>query len=111
MKPPYEGRMLAYALAEIRTLEALLADLKRIAAGQAPTAADLADAPLLVGWRMAIRSAPCLKGTSVGHPLLGMSEITTSQVWAGDHAARWARTYSRWYKLGASLQEVEEKVQ
>jgi hypothetical protein len=107
MKPPYEGRMLAHALDEIRTLEALLADLKRITAGEAPTPADLKDAPLLIGWDMSTRYAPCLTGMVADHPLLGMSEIRTSQVWAGDHSARWARTYSRWYRLGASRQELE----
>ncbi|MBI2254764.1 MAG: hypothetical protein HYU58_09110 [Proteobacteria bacterium] len=108
MKPPYEGRMFMHALDEICTLETLLADLKRIAAGEAPTPADLADAPLLVGWNMSIRSAPCLTGTVVDHPLLGTREITTSQVWAGDYSARWARTFSRWYALGASSKELED---
>jgi hypothetical protein len=108
MKPPYEGRMLAHALDEIRTLEALLADLKRIAAGEAPTDADLEDAPLLVGWAMSSKFSPCLVGMAVEHPLLGTTEITTSQVWAGDYQARWARTYSRWYRLGASRKELED---
>lgn len=107
MKPPYEGRMLAHAQDEISKLESLLFDLKRIAAGDAPTAADLSDAPLLIGWRMSTRYAPCLAGMTTDHPLLGMSEIRTSQVWAGDFSARWARTYSRWYRLGASEKELE----
>ncbi len=107
MKPPYEGRMLAHAHDEILKLEALIADLKRIAAGEAPTPADLADAPLLIGWNMSTRYAPCLAGMVADHPLLGMSEIRTSQVWAGDFSGRWVRTYSRWYRLGASAKELE----
>jgi hypothetical protein len=105
--------MLAHALDEIRTLEALVADLKRIAAGQAPTLADLEQAPLLVGWEQSTRLASCLAGIAVDHPLLGSQPVTTSQIWAAnfvgqDGLHRWARTYSRWYRLGASRKELGE---
>lgn len=111
MKSPSQGRMLAHALDEIRTLEALVADLKRIAAGQAPTPDDLEHAPLLVGWEQSTRLASCLVGVAVDHPLLGLQPVTTSQIWAANFAGRdgqhcWARTYSRWYRLGASRKEL-----
>ncbi|WP_374379349.1 DUF6634 family protein [Dongia sp.] len=107
MKSPYQGRMLTAAHQEIKALEALLTDLKKIAAGEVPTDDDLKDAPLLVGWRESARMAPCLLGTVVEHPLFGTQEITTSQVWSANLPARWARTYSRWYRLGASHKELE----
>jgi hypothetical protein len=82
-------------------LRRLADDLDRIAAGQAPTPADLDHAPLLVDWR----SAPtwngfCLTGFAAGHPRLGARTIATSQLWAFDPKRRWARTLSRFYRLG-----------
>ena len=37
------------------------------------------------------------------HPLLGSTHITTSQLIAIAPEAGWARTASRWYRLGRSL--------
>jgi hypothetical protein len=82
-------------------LRALAGDLDRIAQGDAPTAADLARAPLLVDWRFMLTWAGAgLVGFVAGHPLLGTKHIATSPLWALDPALRWARTLSRFYKLG-----------
>lgn len=68
-----------------------------------PTKALLKDAPVLDAWHL----TPCwnyrLSGLVNGHPrLVGTDRaITTSDLWlfAPDHG--WARTWSRWYRLGS----------
>jgi hypothetical protein len=82
-------------------LRALADDLDRIAQGEAPTAADLATAPLLVDWRFMLTWAGAgLVGFAAGHPLRGSRHIATSPLWVLDPALRWARTLSRFYRLG-----------
>jgi hypothetical protein len=82
-------------------LRRLADDLDRIAAGRAPTPADLDHAPLLVDWRFALTwNGFCLTGFAAGHPRLGARTIATSQLWAFDPERRWARTLSRFYRLG-----------
>jgi hypothetical protein len=84
-------------------LRRLADDLDRINAGDAPTKADIAAAPLLVDWRIA--RAPtgiCLAGSSVRHPILGSGVMMTSPLWAADPEMRWIRTLSRFYRLGAA---------
>ena len=79
-----------------------LADaLDRIALNNEPSPVDLADAPILDGWRKVARLAPALAGVVSGHPLIreGRSSIT-SEVFAMDGGGRWARTWSRFYRLG-----------
>lgn len=106
MKRPNDGATLALALDQIAALEALIADLRRIAAGQAPTAADLKDAPILNNWSHADHHQPCLIGYVQGHPVLGSNRvIKTSGIWAGDGSKGWVRTYSRFYRLGQPRSE------
>lgn len=65
-----------------------------------PSAALLERAPLLEQWSFAVIRRPCLMGAVVGHPLLGdLSQIHTSELFAIDEAAGWARTWSRYYRL------------
>jgi len=45
-------------------------------------------------------SGLCLAGFAAGHPLLGTKHIATSPVWVLDPGLRWARTLSRFYRLG-----------
>ena len=89
-------------------LEALTRDIRRIRAGIVPSAADLETAPVLHGWAPASREAACLTGTVRLHPRLGSGGlITTSEVYAIDPSRGWARTYSRFYILGARSDEQE----
>lgn len=82
-------------------LRRLAVDLDRIAGGAAPTPADLAHAPLLVDWRMLLTwHGLALAGFVAGHPLLGTKAIATSPLWVLDPELRWARTLSRFYRLG-----------
>lgn len=85
----------------IRRLRGLADDLDRVAAGTAPMASDLKNAPLLVDWQPALTwNGICLAGFVAGHPLLGNRKIVTSHLWALDPGLRWARTLSRFYRLG-----------
>jgi hypothetical protein len=82
-------------------LRSLADDLDRIAQGEAPTAADLAQAPLLVDWRFMLTWAGVgLAGFVAGHPLRGSRHIATSPLWVLDPELRWGRTLSRFYRLG-----------
>jgi hypothetical protein len=82
-------------------LRQLARDLDRIAAAAAPTAAELSQAPLLVDWRIVWDlTGLALAGFAAGHPQLGSKKIVTSQLWALDPQLRWARTLSRFYRLG-----------
>ena len=67
-----------------------------------PTEADLAQAPVLDRW-VAMQDRighVILFGRVTDHPRLGNRDIHTSQVFGLDVAEKWARTYSRWYRLG-----------
>ncbi|MFE3836048.1 DUF6634 family protein [Pseudogemmobacter sonorensis] len=74
-----------------------------------PTATDLADAPVLDLWRPVISryGAVGLWGEVTGHPVLGNDAIVTSRLIALDAEAGWARTASRWYRLGRPFARFE----
>jgi hypothetical protein len=82
-------------------LRVLADDLERIAAGTAPTAAELADAPVMFDWRSVLSPVGLrLFGRVTGHPRLGDTDAMTSQLWAAGDDGTWIRTLSRFYKLG-----------
>ena len=82
-------------------LQSLAHDLDRIATAAAPTSAELAKAPLLVDWRIVLSlSDLVLSGFAAGHPQLGARRIVTSPLWVLDPDLCWARTLSRFYRLG-----------
>lgn len=64
---------------------------------------DLKPAPILSPW-IAIQDPRCggaiLIGTQAGHPTLKGSLINTSRLCGIDPGKAWARTASRWYRLG-----------
>ena len=73
-----------------------------IEAGEAPTEADLAGAPILRDWRRAVHlitGTLALEGMVTGHPQFDGQWVTTSPLVALDPEGRWARTLSRWYRL------------
>ena len=83
-----------------------LADAKLLAGGGAPDADELAMAPLLRDWRFVDNTKRGrglrLIGICRDHPILqGKRQITTSHLVAIDlDHFRWARTLSRYYRLG-----------
>jgi hypothetical protein len=88
---------------EIERLQRLATDLGAIRDGHGPTAADLSSAPVLNNWTREIRPVSCLVGYVSDHPLIPGAgrPIVTSDLWVlADHQG-WARTLSRWYRLGS----------
>lgn len=88
-------------------LKALVADLEALQSGRSTTVLPKA-APLLDQWDFAQRAALCLVGRSNGHPLLpGVGrQIATSDLWLMSADHRWARTMSRWYRLGEPREDA-----
>jgi hypothetical protein len=92
-------------------LRVLADDLERIAAGAAPTAVELANAPLLVDWRCILSPVGLrLLGHVTGHPRLGDTDAMTSQLWAAGGDGRWIRTLSRFYRLGKPFRDDDVEV-
>ena len=74
-----------------------------------PSAEDLAKAPMLDNWvacSYGLYSAHLL-GTPIGHPVRSSLFVKTSFLCAIDPDGTWARTISRWYRLGKMLSDVE----
>ena len=90
----------------VAKLRALADDIERMTMF-VPGDAELDDAPLLKDWDFAMCAAPALDGIVVGHPILGDSEVITSEVFAVDADFRWARTFNRFYRLGATAGQQE----
>jgi hypothetical protein len=97
----------------ILTKEVVAAGLReaaRIATGFAPGEAELAGAPLLSHW--AVETQPGGTGRFVGivtgHPSIPDGWCTTSIVLVVDIDAGWARTVSRYYRLGPKLGKVRQ---
>ena len=87
--------------------------LRAIAAVEAgPSEADLAQAPLLPDWKAATSPGGrvMLWGEVTDHPFLGNVSIHTSQLIAIDPETGWARTASRWYRLGRSIDALEAEL-
>ena len=105
---PALGRADPFSLpagAERRRLERLRTALQRIGVGDLPTEPELANAPQLDSWVVAIRGfAPVLVGKVHGHPRIvdGHAMASSPLVWISDDR-RIARTVSRWYRLGRPL--------
>lgn len=85
---------------EIDRVEHLLADLKRIRDGIAPSLADLAVSPVIDKYEIGFRHVPCLVGHVTGHPHLRGKLSITSDLWVIAPTHGWARTLSRFYMLG-----------
>lgn len=81
----------------IRIMQRLAADLERIRTGHSPTAEELAAAPIMEDWRLVPHAGLALKGTVAS---LAPGNLTSSEVYILDPAARYARTFTRLYRLG-----------
>ena len=86
-------------------------------AERGPTAEALDSAPLLSDWQLVLSGTILLaEGDLEGHPTIKEPWVRTSPVLAFDVAARWMRTRSRWYALGAPadaghLKSIEAEAQ
>lgn len=91
----------ALAAAEIERLEELTRDLRRLLAGQKPTAMELHLAPEINSWLNADFGSAALAGRVTTHPLLpGKRAIVTSPIAVSAEDLGWVRTSSRYYRLG-----------
>ncbi|EYD74829.1 hypothetical protein Rumeso_03596 [Rubellimicrobium mesophilum DSM 19309] len=73
-----------------------------------PSPEDLADAPCLSPWSLALAwyGWPVLTGHVTAHPRLGEGWIYTSFLVGLDPHRRWARSQTRWYRLGEPMTEA-----
>ena len=87
---------------EITALRALADDLERILHGHYPSEHELNNSPAITNWQLSARRTTCLTGTLVEHPRLGslVPNGITSEVWLLDLDRNYARTFSRFYRLG-----------
>jgi hypothetical protein len=87
-----------------RRLRTLADDCDRLELGRPVSSLLLQKAPLLEDWAPAVTPQGVqLIGHVTGHPLLGDRAIATSPVWFADPDGAWARTLSRFYRLGPPL--------
>jgi hypothetical protein len=83
-------------------LRRLADDIERVAADGGPSAAEMANAPIIDFYRLGIRPATGLVGVVARHPRRPDGRLTmTSEIFAIDRDAGWARTWSRFYALGS----------
>lgn len=101
----------AEAARTLATLENLVRDLRAVRDGTGPTSAELQYAPLLDGYHLEPYLSFCLSGQVTGHPSLGDTHIHTSQLWVINQQQGWARTFSRYYRLGTSLKDLREELE
>lgn len=86
----------------VERLERLATDLRMLADGHAPLEDCLHSAPLLDPYTVTAADVFCLEGWVDSHPILGGPKlIVTSPIWYMADDFSWARTYSRFYRLGS----------
>ncbi len=79
----------------------LAGDLALLASGAQPSPDALADAPILDWWTPAQRTTGALMGLVSGHPRIARGHTgLTTELFAIDPVFGWARTWSRFYRLG-----------
>ncbi|MEL6931569.1 MAG: DUF6634 family protein [Pseudomonadota bacterium] len=84
----------------------MLTALEEAEAG--PTERELLDAPMLNPWRLELWSDHFrLYGECEDHPDIDDRHVTTSPLLALNANAGWARSRSRWYKVGPDFQTTE----
>jgi hypothetical protein len=91
----------------VSVASALAEDLSRVHQGLGPSPADLSDAPVITNWAVGMDLVPVLYGSVVGHPVIGDGHrVLTSPLWLFDPVTGWARTQSRFNRLGRSADEL-----
>ncbi|KAB2662437.1 hypothetical protein F9K91_22495 [Brucella tritici] len=87
---------------EINMLKALVTDLERIINGEHPDERQLSNSPAITSWKLSKRPTTCLEGVLFEHPRLGfiVPNGITSELWLLDLDRNYARTFSRFYRLG-----------
>jgi hypothetical protein len=84
------------------SLTSLLCDIRDLRTGEIPRSIDLKAAPTIDQWSYGLVPARCIVGSVRGHPILSnRARVQTSELILIDPENRWARTWSRYYLLGA----------
>lgn len=84
-----------------RSLASLLNDVRDLQAGRLKTPRDVRGAPTIDRWSFGLVPTSCIVGSIRGHHVLtDKSQIRTSQLILTDPENGWARTWSRYYRLG-----------
>jgi hypothetical protein len=96
LKDRFHGE--ARSLAE--KLGGLAFDVAAIRGGEGPRPTDLLGAPVLDDWSQEPFQATLLAGSARGHPRLGSNRVRTTMAVIVDENEGWARTLSRYYRLG-----------
>lgn len=107
----WDGKRLDPAFdAMLDRLKALVADMERVCDGLAERNLP-DDAPMLDQWMIVQRPVSCLVGRSSGHPILAGKgrPIATSDLWLISEDGQWARTLSRWYRLGRPVRQETDR--
>ena len=85
---------------EIARVQRIAVDLELVARGQLPSEETLLSAPLMDAWTVALREVPWLVGICGNQPRLNGPVVTTMAPWVFVPDLHWARTLSRFYRLG-----------
>jgi len=90
-------------------LDALVVDMKALRDGQSPVELGGDNAPLLDRWTPRLGNNVFLVGLSTGHPKLSGEDrlISTSELFLVSEDQVWARTLSRWYRLGREISRTD----
>jgi hypothetical protein len=84
------------------SLTSLLCDIRDLRTGEIPRSMDLRAAPIIDKWSYGLVPARCIAGSVRGHPILSnLARVHTSELVLIDAEHGWARTWSRYYRLGA----------
>lgn len=88
----------------IDILRRLIGDLEELRRRGVPARGSLEEATFLDEWSFAQRLVPCLKGYPEGHPTCRSGRMaSTSDLWVIAPEQGYARTLSRYYRLGKTL--------
>jgi hypothetical protein len=99
------------SLARLASEARQLADaLDRLAVDGQPNASDMADAPTLTDWWIGMNDTPALRGKISEPPdAHHAGYIDTANLFAMDYNARWARTWSGWYRLDVKAAPLRKR--
>ena len=83
------------------SLTSLLCDVRDLRTGEMPRSMDLRATPIIDKWSYGLVPARCIAGSVRGHPILGnLARVHTAELVLIDPESGWARTWSRYYRLG-----------
>ncbi|MBX3488683.1 DUF6634 family protein [Parvibaculum sp.] len=87
---------------QLESMKSLCADLEWLRAGVVrPSLEELESAPLIDDYAFVQRGVTALQGKVTNHPLIGTTTAITSDLYVFAPDLGWARTFSRYYRLGS----------